>query len=301
MAENQDNSVDARSDGAVDETVSSEAAPESPPTKPRRGRPKGSVNKVNRIAKEAITAAAPHAFLIRVMEGRVFKRAGEEGGQRAVTVRPTLTQSINASETLLRKIAPDIRAQEISGPGGEPITVQKPKSSRDICRRLLFFLNEAGMVVSLKGAELAEASASSGALQSPAAAPALALSNPPADAADAPQGAQAGISGTSEAEAKPTEPKVGERACVADYIVECAVGSRANLPPSYSILDSGGRLLTHAVGGWDGALQWCREKAGNPDALVNIEKAPPHYAPNAQVRPVNRKPSARLPEVHRRR
>ena len=91
------------------------------PAKPRRGRPKGVPNKVNRIAKEAITKAEPHSFLIRVMEGRKFKRAGTEGAQRTTACYPTLTESISAAETLLRKIAPDLKAQELSGPGGSPL------------------------------------------------------------------------------------------------------------------------------------------------------------------------------------
>ncbi len=109
---------EARGNGAVGATVSADSAPTQPS---RRGRPKGSVNKVNRIAKEAILAAAPHHFLIRIMEGRKFKRAGEEAGRRTVDCYPTLLQSITAAEVLLRKVAPDIKAVEVSGPEDSPI------------------------------------------------------------------------------------------------------------------------------------------------------------------------------------
>ena len=96
--------------------------PDSAPLKPKRGgRPKGSVNKCNRIAKEAILEAEPHRFLIRVMEGRLFKRAGTEAGRKTVACYPTLSQSVTAAETLLRKISPDIRATELSGPDGQAI------------------------------------------------------------------------------------------------------------------------------------------------------------------------------------
>ncbi len=119
--EDQEVAIEVRGDGAGGATVSSKSASKSAPAKPRRGRPRGVPNKVNRIAKEAITKAEPHSFLIRVMEGRKFKRAGTEGAQRTTACYPTLTESISAAETLLRKIAPDLKSQELSGPGGSPL------------------------------------------------------------------------------------------------------------------------------------------------------------------------------------
>ena len=106
----------------VASTDSKPVGPPCAPEKPKRGgRPKGSVNKVTGIAKEAILAAEPHSFLIRVMEGRKFMRAGENAGRKTTACFPTLEQSVVAAETLLRKISPDIRATELSGPDGGPI------------------------------------------------------------------------------------------------------------------------------------------------------------------------------------
>ena len=112
--------------------------------KPRhRGRPKGIPNKVNRIAKEAILDAEPHSFLIRVMEGRKFKRAGTDGARATTECYPTLGQSIGAAETLLRKIAPDMKAQEITGADGERLLPESPRSDLDTARAVAFLLNRA--------------------------------------------------------------------------------------------------------------------------------------------------------------
>jgi hypothetical protein len=113
------------------------------PVGARRGRRKGSVNKTNRIAKQAIVEAEPHMFLIKVMKGQKFRRAGSEGGRRTVDCYPTLRESISAGETLLRKIAPDMKAQELSGPDGEPIAFAaagRPADGEVARRAALLFL-----------------------------------------------------------------------------------------------------------------------------------------------------------------
>jgi hypothetical protein len=127
----QEDVVKPSSNGAVAETVSGEAAPEKPK---RRGRPKGVPNKVNRIAKEAIAEAEPHQFLIRIMEGRKFRRAGTESARKTTDCFPTLAESTAAAELLLRKIAPDLRATELSGPDGQPI--QSEQLTVEISQRL---------------------------------------------------------------------------------------------------------------------------------------------------------------------
>lgn len=110
--------------------VKTGAAPESDEKPRHRGRPKGSRNRTTRLAKEAIAAAAPHDFLIRIMQGRKFKRAGVDGGKATTDCYPTLAQSITAAETLLRKIAPDVKAMEIGGiPGGEPLETRNMQIS----------------------------------------------------------------------------------------------------------------------------------------------------------------------------
>ena len=129
--------------GAVDETVSGETAPESAPKKRSRGRPKGSVNKINKIARQAISDAAPHAFLIKIMQGRQFMRAVEEGVKYRVKCFPTLRESTTAAEILLRKVSPDMRAVEIGGiPDGEPVGVKRVDwNDLDLARRIALILS----------------------------------------------------------------------------------------------------------------------------------------------------------------
>ncbi len=145
ILDNQEFTFEALNNGAGGETVTSENAPKTGPGKPaRRGRPKGVPNKVNRIAKEAIADAEPHSFLIRIMEGRKFMRAGTEGAKRRVECYPTLRESVSAAETLLRKISPDLRATELTGKDGtpliEPTRCDELLSKMEVARRIAFVL-----------------------------------------------------------------------------------------------------------------------------------------------------------------
>ncbi len=142
VSEVQEVVIEARGAEPVVETGTRPSAPESEPPKRKRGRPKGVPNKVNRIAKEAIAEAEPHSFLIRVMEGRVFKRAGESGAKRRTGCYPTLTESISAAETLLRKISPDLKATELTGKDGAPL-VEPTYSTTEVARRIAFILAKA--------------------------------------------------------------------------------------------------------------------------------------------------------------
>jgi hypothetical protein len=101
---------------AVRATVSLENMPAK-----RRGRPPGVPNKIARFGKEIINEAAPWDLLIRVMEGRTFRRAEKAGARRSAPVRPTLEQSIAAAEILMRKVIPDLKSNELTGANGGPI------------------------------------------------------------------------------------------------------------------------------------------------------------------------------------
>jgi hypothetical protein len=132
----QARSIDVGADGA---TVTSAPAR-------RLGRPRGVPNKTTRAAKEAITDAAPWELLVRVMRGQTFKRADEEGARRAVGVRPTLTQSIAAAEALLRKVCPDMKATELSGPGGGPIASETRVEHRETLQEAARAVHAAAML-----------------------------------------------------------------------------------------------------------------------------------------------------------
>ncbi len=115
----------------------------------RRGRPKGSMNKTTRLAKEAISEAEPHQFLIRVMEGRKFRRAGTEGARKTTDCYPTLHESISAAELLLRKIVPDLKSQELTGDPDKPIGLVNGESMSNFetARRIALIFGRAGFVL----------------------------------------------------------------------------------------------------------------------------------------------------------
>ena len=47
--------------------------------------------------------------------------AGEPGDMKKTWCYPTLTQRVQASETLLRKLLPDLKATELTGKDGAPL------------------------------------------------------------------------------------------------------------------------------------------------------------------------------------
>ena len=65
--------------------------------------------------------ADPIAFLSDVMAGKRMVAAGEPGDAKKTWCYPTLAQRVQAGETLLRKLLPDLKATELSGPDGEPL------------------------------------------------------------------------------------------------------------------------------------------------------------------------------------
>ncbi len=97
---------------------------------------KGTPNRSTVQTRDRIQELAdPIAFLADVMAGKRMVAAGEPGEAKTTWVFPTLTQRIQASETLLRKLLPDLRSVEntgnlqpifteivrtIFGPGGGP-------------------------------------------------------------------------------------------------------------------------------------------------------------------------------------
>ena len=99
----------------------SEPEPKRPPGRPRGhpksgGRKRGTPNRNTVQTRERIQELAdPIKFLADVMDGKRMVAAGEPGDATKTWVFPTLTQRITASETLLRKLLPDLRATELTG------------------------------------------------------------------------------------------------------------------------------------------------------------------------------------------
>ena len=80
------------------------------------GRQKGTPNRSTVQTRDRIQELAdPIAFLADVMAGKRMVAAGESGDGKKTWCFPTLAQRVQASETLLRKLLPDLRATELTG------------------------------------------------------------------------------------------------------------------------------------------------------------------------------------------
>lgn len=315
--EDQQVAIEARGQAPDMKTGAVPCARESAPEKRPRGRPKGSVNKVNKIAKEAITEAAPHAFLIRVMEGRVFKRAVVEDGRRTVPVRPTLTQSVTAAETLLRKISPDMRAVELTGDPERPVAV--PWSDPELGRRVALILSQNVKAADeqtlggRKGRPTAGVGARTGGTSStPAAAPAPAFSHNapetrdgaaegyhPTATGDAHHGATSRDGEATEAKPQvPTPPPVGSmlRFSSNNWVIAACPPDRNGLPVIYELRNGAGLVRR---GRFDVCLGLLRKQLGDGDlGICTIYKPTPDFFPS---QPDQRPPAPERPQVLRRR
>ena len=141
--------------GASQDGGTSAPAPTAPPTKRGPGKPKGLPKSGGRVkgtpnrstvqTRDRIQELAdPIAFLADVMAGKRMVAAGEPGDMKKTWCYPSLTQRIQAGETLLRKLLPDLKATELTGKDGapliEPTRVDELYSSVEVARRIAFVL-----------------------------------------------------------------------------------------------------------------------------------------------------------------
>ncbi len=91
--------------------------PGRPPGYPKSGgRAKGTPNRSTVQTRDRIQELAdPIAFLADVMAGKRMVAAGEPGDMKKTWCYPSLAQRVQASETLLRKLLPDLRSVENTG------------------------------------------------------------------------------------------------------------------------------------------------------------------------------------------
>ena len=112
---------------------------------PRRrpGRPRGSGHRIKANAEQRellISEGTALNQMRRVADGKPI-RLGR--GKTKVWVVPTLDQVIHASEILLRKQLPDLKATELTGAGGGPVQVEEP-SRLELGRRVAYCLVSGG-------------------------------------------------------------------------------------------------------------------------------------------------------------
>ncbi|MEE8225403.1 MAG: hypothetical protein V3R30_01165 [Kiloniellales bacterium] len=272
----------------------------------RGGRPKGVPNKVNRIAKEAILEAEPHVFLVRIMEGRKFKRAGSDAGRKTVACYPMLEQSITAAENLLRKICPDVRATELSGPGGQPIEqrtelIESAKRVAEVFTEVAdtpapaeVMTDESLGAVQAVNFVLAQKEAAERA-QEPAH-----TSTPPTAEDRAPEPSESVRESTQESEppaGNPEPPDIGHTLAFieSDLRITAHEGDRPGLPPVYQLHGHAGPMRR---GPFDVVLELARKQAGGDLGPWIMQEPQPSIAP---ARVDQRSLSVPLPQVHRSR
>ena len=273
------------------------------------GRKAGTKNKITLPVKEMILKRGrPVELLCDVSRGLKIRVGPQAGPGEPEWAYPDLATRISAARTLLGKIIPDLRAQEITGKDGDALLpTNLAMDDRELARRVALILVMAGQddgdvadaVAELSGTEgsgdgpfhpraRAGAQARTGATPSPGAAtaPAADPRGGRKDRADDVSDPNPTQSENFSKDAKPSEPQPGQAAQCGDFIVRCTEPSRPGLPNQYQILDGSGQLQTMTMNGWEGALKWVRSRAG-PDADMRIDIIRP--APTAEpIRPDQR-------------
>ncbi len=80
------------------------------------GRQKGTPNRRTVQTRDRIQELAdPIAFLADVMAGKRMVAAGETGDAKKTWCYPTVAQRVQAGETMMRKLLPDLKATELTG------------------------------------------------------------------------------------------------------------------------------------------------------------------------------------------
>ncbi len=80
------------------------------------GRARGTPNRSTVQTRERIQELTdPIKFLADVMDGKRMVAASEPGDMKRTWAYPTVAQRVQAGETLLRKLLPDLRSQELTG------------------------------------------------------------------------------------------------------------------------------------------------------------------------------------------
>ena len=106
------------------------------------GRKKGIPNKISRDVKEIILKRGkPLELLCDVARGVKIRVGPQAGPGKPEYQYPTMQERLGAAKVLLGKIVPDLRNQELTGPGGSPI-VETPANPLEVARRVAFLLDQ---------------------------------------------------------------------------------------------------------------------------------------------------------------
>ncbi len=148
--EHSGGALGASKDGGVSAPAPAASPVKRGPGKPKGypksgGRVKGTPNRSTVQTRDRIQELGdPIAFLADVMNGKRMVAAGEPGDMKKTWCYPTLAQRVQASETLLRKLLPDLKATELTGKDGAPLVEPTRRdelySSMELARRTAFML-----------------------------------------------------------------------------------------------------------------------------------------------------------------
>jgi hypothetical protein len=131
-------------DGAIAKPVTTWKGRGRPAGLPRvagSGRRRGTKNKFTVASRDEIVRLGdPVGLMCRVAAGHAVFAAVEPGSRIKVKLIPTLEQRLKAAELLLRKLLPDLKATEVSGPDGAPIAVAVEYSDQELARRVALML-----------------------------------------------------------------------------------------------------------------------------------------------------------------
>lgn len=106
-------------------TKPAKRGPGRPKGYPRTGgRAKGTPNRASLVTRDYIVKdGAPVRVLCQIAAGRKMIAAASPGAKKREVAYPTLDQRLRAAEILAKKVIPDLRSVEASGPDGGPIGV----------------------------------------------------------------------------------------------------------------------------------------------------------------------------------
>ncbi len=89
------------------------------------GRAKGVPNKSSQLGRDfIIRRGAPIEILCKIARGEKIQSADPESASKRCGIYPTIDQRHAAARILAAKIVPDMKAVEVSGPLGEPLSVR---------------------------------------------------------------------------------------------------------------------------------------------------------------------------------
>jgi hypothetical protein len=131
-SEDDDNEATGSNTGSVEKTS-------------KRGRPKGSKNKVSADARELLAqhGLAGVRALCAIAAGMAIYRPREADGRREKLV-PDLGQMLTAQKAILDRLVPSLKATELTGADGKDlIPAAEPQDHRQISRAILQVLGSA--------------------------------------------------------------------------------------------------------------------------------------------------------------